>query len=132
MPIDLEWEPLPEGEYDAVVHEIEFKFGASLSIVIIWRALHEGHEYFVEDWLTLDAPKPSPSYHRTVQGKGRIKQILAAYNERMPVKIEPDELVAALVGKSLRIVVTHKMVNDLRAAKVSNILGKAEIPLDTP
>jgi hypothetical protein len=109
MPINLEWKALPEGEYDAVVHEIEFKFGASVSIVITWRALHEGHEYFIDDWLTLDAPKASPSYyHRTAQGKGRIMQILAAYGEKTPAKIEHDELVGALVGKALRIVVTHK------------------------
>jgi hypothetical protein len=116
----------------AVVHEIEFKFGASLSIVIVWRALHEGQEYFVDDWLTLNAPKTSPSYHRTVQGKGRIMQILAAYGEKMPAKIEPEELVAALVGKSLRIVVTHKMMNGLPVPRLSGVLGKAELPLDTP
>jgi hypothetical protein len=130
MPIDLEWKALPEGEYDAVVHEIEFKFGASLSIVIIWLVLHGGHEYLVDDWLTLDAPKTSPSYHRTAQGKGRIMQILAAYGEKMPAKIEPDQLKAALVGKALRIVVTHKMMNGLPVPRVSGILGKAELPVD--
>jgi len=132
MSIDLEWEALPEGKYDAAIHEVEFRFGASTSMVIIWRALYRGREYFVDDWVTLDAPKTSSSYQRTAQGKGRIKQILAAYNEKMPVKIEPDDLVATLVGKSLRIVVTHKMVNGLSVPKVSNILGKAETPLGTP
>jgi hypothetical protein len=132
MPINLEWKALPEGEYAAVFHEIEFKFAASVSIVIVWRALHEGHEYFIDDWLTLDAPKTSPSYHRTAQGKGRIMQILAAYGEKMPAKIEPEELVGRLVGKALRIVVTHKMVNGLPVPRVSGIQGKAEFPVDAP
>jgi hypothetical protein len=46
----------------------------------------------------------------------------------MPAKIEPDELSAALVGKVLRIVVTHKIINDLPVPKVARILGKAEYP----
>jgi hypothetical protein len=132
MPIDLEWKPLPKGQYDAIIHELEYRFGIILSIIIVWRVLHEGREYFLDDWLVLDAPKTSSSYQRTAEGKGRIMQILAAYGEKMPAKMEPDELDAALVGKALRIVVTHKIINDLPVPKVAGILGKAKISTDTP
>jgi hypothetical protein len=125
MSIDLTWEALPEGEYDAVIRNVEFKFGASLSIVIVWRALHEGQEYFVDEWLTLDAPKTSPNYQRSAEGKGRIMQILSAYGEEMPSKIEPNELVETLEGKALRIVISHRRINGLPAPKVAKVKGKA-------
>jgi hypothetical protein len=132
MSIDLEWKPLPKGQYDAIIHELEYRFGVCVSMIIEWRVLHEGGEHFLDDWLVLDAPKTSSSYQRTAEGKGRIMQILGAYGEKIPAKIKPDELVGALVGKALRIVVTHKMVNGLSVPKVSGILGKAELPLNAP
>jgi hypothetical protein len=125
MSIDLRWEALPEGEYDAIVHKVEFKFGASLSIVVVWRATHEGQEYFVDDWLTLDAPKTSSNYQRSAEGKGRIRQILSAYDEKMPSEMEPDQLVAALEGKALRIVISHRNINGLPVPKVAGIKGRA-------
>ena len=91
-------------------------------------APHKGQEYCVEEWLTLDAPKSSSSYQRTAEGKGRVKQILSAYDEQMPDKIEPRELIAALEGKAVRIAVTHKITNDLPVPKVSRILGKPQAP----
>ena len=128
MAIDLSWDVLPPGVYDAVVGKVDFRFGANLSIVITYRVLHEGEEYFLDDWLTLDAPKTSSSYQRTAEGKGRVKQILSAYDQQMPDKIEPAALVAALEGKAVRIAVTHKTMNELPVPKVSRILGKPEAP----
>jgi hypothetical protein len=128
MPIDLTWHVLPPGVYDAVVDEVDFRFGANLSLVITYRTAHRDQEYCVEEWLTLDAPKSSSSYQRTAEGKGRVKQILSAYDEQMPDKIEPRELIAALEGKAVRIAVTHKITNDLPVPKVSRILGKPEAP----
>jgi hypothetical protein len=128
MPIDLSWRVLPPGVYDAIVDKVDFRFSASLSLIITYRVLHEGEEHFLDDWLTLDAPKNSPSYQRTAEGKGRVKQILSAYDEQMPDKIEPRELIAALEGKAVRIAVTHKITNDLPVPKVSRILGKPQVP----
>jgi hypothetical protein len=128
MSIDLSWDVLPAGVYDAVVDELEFRFGANISIVITYGTTHKGQEYHVEEWLTLEAPKTSSSYQRTAEGKGRIKQILSAYDEKMPDKIEPAQLVAALEGKAVRIAVTHKKKNELPVPNVSRILGKPEAP----
>jgi hypothetical protein len=128
MSIDLSWKALPPGVYDAAVDKVEFRFGADISIVITYRVPHEDAEYFLDDWLTLDAPKTSSSYQRTAEGKGRVKQILSAYDEQMPDKIEPRELIAALEGKAVRIAVTHKITNDLPVPKVSRILGKPGAP----
>jgi hypothetical protein len=128
MPIDLSWNALPPGVYDAHVDKVDFRFGASLSLVITYWVPHEGEEHFLDDWLTLDAPKSSPSYQRTAEGKGRVKQILSAYDEQMPDKIEPRELIAALEGRAVRIAVTHKITNDLPVPKVSRILGKPQAP----
>jgi hypothetical protein len=128
MSIDLSWDPLPPGVYDAVVDKVSFPYSANVSIIITYYVPHEGKEYFLDDWLTLDAPKTSSSYQRTAEGKGRVKQILSAYDEQMPDKIEPRELIAALEGKAVRIAVTHKITNDLPVPKVSRILGKPEAP----
>ena len=57
MSIDLSWKALPPGLYDAAVDKFEFRFGADISIVITYRVPHEDAEYFLDDWLTLDAPK---------------------------------------------------------------------------
>ena len=100
----------------------------SLSLVITYCVPHKGEEHFLDDWLTLDAPKSSSSYQRTAEGKGRVKQILSAYDEQMPDNIEPRELIAALEGRAVRIAVIHKITNDLPVPKVSRILGKPQAP----
>ena len=128
MSIDLSWDVLPPGVYEAVVHEVEFKFGSTVGIVIDYLIRHDGRDYHVGEWLTLDAPQDSPQYNDTAQGKGRIRQILAAYDEKPPAKLEPAEIIAALSGKALRIGITHKMTNGLPVPKVAGILGKAEPP----
>ena len=125
MPIDLEWDAIPAGVYDAVVHEVDFKFGSTVGIVINYRIRHDGRDYHVGEWLTLDAPQDSPLYNETAQGKGRIRQILAAYGEKPPTKLEPAEIIAALTGKALRIAIIHKWINGLPVPKVAGILGKA-------
>jgi hypothetical protein len=125
MSIDLEWDALPPGVYDAVVHEVDFKFSSAVGIVIDYKIPQHGRDYYVGEWLTLDAPKDSPVYNETAQGKGRIRQILAAYGEKPPTKLEPAEIIAALTGKSLRIAIIHKWINGLPVPKVASILGKA-------
>jgi hypothetical protein len=125
MSIGLEWDALPPGVYDAVVHEVDFKFASAVGIVIDYRIPQHGRDYYVGEWLTLDAPKDSPLYNETAQGKGRIGQILAAYGEKTPTKLEPAEIIAALTGKALRIAIIHKWINGLPVPKVASILGKA-------
>jgi hypothetical protein len=132
MPIDLEWDALPPGVYDAVVHEVDFKFASAVGIVIDYRIPQHGRDYYVGEWLTLDAPKDSPMYNETAQGKGRIGQILAAYGEKPPTKLEPAEIIAALTGKALSIGIIHKWINGLPVPKVASILGKAELPPPSP
>ena len=57
MPIDLSWDALPPGVHDGVITEVDFKFGSTVSIVIAYRAPHGGADYFVSEWLTLEAPR---------------------------------------------------------------------------
>lgn len=128
MPIDLEWDALPPGVYDAVVHEVDFKFGAAVGIVIDYRIPQHGRDYYVREWPTLDAPKDSPLYNETAQGKGRIGQILAAYGEKPPAKPKPAEIIPALTGRALRIAIIHKWINGLPVPKVASILAKAKSP----
>jgi hypothetical protein len=128
MSIDLSWDVLPPGVYDAVVHEVDFKFGSTVGIVIDYRIRHNGRDYHVGEWLTLDAPQDSPLYNDTAQGKGRILQILTAHGEKPPTKPKQTEIIAALTGKALRIGITHKMTNGLPVPKVAGILGKAVLP----
>ena len=130
MSINLEWDAIPAGVYDAVIHEVDFRFGSTVGIVIDYRIRHTERDYHVGEWLTLDAPKNSPLYNDTAQGKGRIRQILAAYGEKLPAKPTPAEIITALTDKALRIEITHKMTNGLPVPKVAGILGKAE--LSTP
>jgi hypothetical protein len=125
MPFDLEWDALPPGVYDAVVHEVDFKFGSAVGIVIDYKIPQHGRDFYVGEWLTLDAPTDSPLYNETAQGKRRIRQILAAYGEKPPTKLEPAEIIAALTGKALRIAIIHKWINGLPVPKVASILGKA-------
>jgi hypothetical protein len=51
MPIDLEWDALPPGVYDAVVHEVDFKFGSAIGIVIDYKVPQHGRDYHVSEWL---------------------------------------------------------------------------------
>jgi hypothetical protein len=128
VPIDLDWDVLPPGVYDAAIHEVDFKFGSTIDIVIDYRVPHGGLDYHVSEWLTLDAPRNSPLYNATAQGKGRIRQILDAYEEKLRAKLEPTEIVAALKGKVLRVAITHRMINDLPVPKITGVLGKSELP----
>jgi hypothetical protein len=129
MPLDLTWDVLPPGVHDGVITEVDFKFGSTVGIVITYRAPHGGTDYFVSEWLTLDAPKNSPSYNETAQGKGRLKQLYDAHRVPLPKALEPAEIINKLVGKTYRLLVSTKRVNGLAAPKIVGILGPADKPV---
>jgi hypothetical protein len=129
MSIDMTWEVLPPGVHNAAVHEVDFKFGTNVSIVLTYRVPHGGEDYFVSEWLTVDAPKTSTAYNSTAEGKGRIKQLYEVYGIPLPKKLEPAEIISALVGKTYRLTVSTRVVNGLRAPKVSGVLSKADKPV---
>jgi hypothetical protein len=129
MPLDLTWDVLPPGVHNGVITEVDFKFGSTIGIVITYRVPHNGADYFVSEWLTLDAQKNSPSYNETAQGKGRLKQLYDAHRVPLPKALEPAEIINKLVGKTYRLLVSTKRVNGLAAPKVTGILGPADKPV---
>jgi hypothetical protein len=129
MPLDLTWDALPPGVHNGIIHEVDFRFGSTVSIVITYRAPHGGADYFVNEWLTLDAPKTSPSYNATAEGKGRLKQLYDAHRLPLPSKLEPAEIRDKLTGKEFRLSVSTRRVNDLAVPKITGILGKSDKPV---
>jgi hypothetical protein len=129
MSIDLSWDALPPGIHNGAIHEIDFKFGATVSIVITYRVPHAGVDYFVSEWLTIDAPRTSGTYNATAEGKGRLKQLCEAHRLPLPTKLKPAEIIATLTGKEFRLGVSTRQVNGLPVPKVAAILGKANKPV---
>jgi hypothetical protein len=129
MPIDLSWDVLPPGIHNGEIHEVDFKFGSTVSIVITYRVHYDGADYYVDEWLTLDAPKNSPAYNRTAEGKGRLRQLYVAHQLQLPSKLEPANIKAHLEGQQYRLIVATKRVNDLATPKVGGVLGKADKPV---
>ena len=126
---ELEWQTLPPGIYDAVVGEVNYSFGETIGILIPYEVVLPGDEiYVVTEWLTLEAPKSSPSYVRTAEGKGRVSQILAVKGMSLKdakaaggLKALPD----MLRGIALRITVRSKLKNGLSTPVVVGVIGPA-------
>ena len=60
MPIDMSWDALPP-EFSQRNHRhsrLQFRLGCFL--IIIYYIPHNGAEYFVREWLTVDAPETQP------------------------------------------------------------------------
>ena len=77
MPSELAWETISAGLYDATVTSVTYSYKAVISINIAYKFIDtHGELYTVAEWLAFDAPRSSPRYFDTAQGKGRINQIL--------------------------------------------------------
>ena len=87
MDIDLTFPALPDGRYDAVIEAIEIKRYTTVLLCIRYRIPHKGRDFRVWEELAIDAPVSSPSYARTAQGKSRIHEILSAFGEQPPPRI---------------------------------------------
>jgi hypothetical protein len=129
MSIDLSWDALPPGIHNGAIREIDFKFGATVSIVLTYRVPYAGTDYFVNEWLTIDAPRTSATYNASAEGKGRLKQLYEAHRLPLPTKLKPVEIIATLTGKEFRFSVSTRQVNGLAVPKVTAILGKADKPV---
>jgi len=129
MSIDLSWDALPPGTHNGVIHEVDFRFGATVSIVLTYRVPFAGADYFVNEWLTIDAPRTSATYNTSAEGKGRLKQLYETHRLPLPTKLKPAEIIAALTGKEFRLSVSTRRVNGLAVPKVAAILGKADKPV---
>ena len=79
MDIPLTYPELPDGGYDAVIEAIELKRYSIVLLCIGYRVPYRGDDFHVWEELPIDAPKNSPGYARTAQGKSRIFEILTAY-----------------------------------------------------
>ena len=82
----------------------------------------------MSEWLTLDAPKNSPSYNETAQGKGRLKQLYEAHRLPLPKALEPVEIIDKLAGEHFASW-SRPEGDGLAAPKVAGILGPADKPV---
>jgi hypothetical protein len=124
----MEWRALPPGTYDAIVDEVDFSFKAMVWLMVVYRVHHGGQEFRLRELLALDASETSADYQRTAEGKGRIKQILDAHGiATSSIKDYPD-IPALLKDKAVRITVSHKTENGLKAPYVRGVSGQTEGP----
>jgi hypothetical protein len=105
MPSELAWVTISAGLYDATVTSVSYSYKAVISINIAYRIIDtHGELYTVAEWLTFDAPRSSPRYFDTAQGKGRVSQILKAMGLTLAdlgvdwISEIPEKIVGARVG----------------------------------
>ena len=126
---ELDWQTLPPGIYDAVVGEVNYYFGETIGILIPYEVVLPGGEiYVVSEWLTMEAPKSSPAYVRTAEGKGRVSQILAIKGMSLKDAKAAGGLNALpdlLRGTALRIAIRSKLKNGLSTPVVAGVIGPA-------
>jgi hypothetical protein len=126
MPFSMEWRTLPPGVYDAVVDDVDFSTKAMVWLMVVYRVQHEGQAFRLREILALDAAETSADYQRTAEGKGRIKQILDAHGIALSsIKDYPD-IPTLLIGKAVRITVSHKTENGLKVPHVRGVSGQTE------
>src|SRR6516165_5411109 len=107
---------------------VDFSFNAVVWLNVVYRVQHEGHEFRLREFLAFDAAETSADYQRTAEGKGRIKQILDAHGIAMSsIKDYPD-IPTLLIGKAVRITVSHKTENGLKVPHVRAVSGPDEEP----
>jgi hypothetical protein len=121
----LDWRVLPMGAYSATIDDVRINFSATTWLGITYRVQHAEEDYSVSEILALDAPLHSADYSRTAEGKGRIKQILQIHGLAEETIKDFTDIQRALLGLSLRIEVTHKLVSGLPVPRVHSVLGKA-------
>jgi hypothetical protein len=126
--IELTHRMLSEARYDAVIEGIELRKGyIPVLLVITYRIPYGGEDFYVHEELAIDAPKNSPRYDRTYEGKRRVIEILASFGEKPPPTISEPDLEDALIGREVRISVRIKKngYGNYPRPFVDAILGKA-------
>ena len=103
MDLDLTPPSLPAGRYDARIEKLELKRYTTVLLCLCYRVPYQGRDHYVWEELAIDAPRDSPAYSRTVEGKGRIHEILTAFGETPPAKIFVPDLEDALLGREVHI-----------------------------
>jgi hypothetical protein len=132
MDFDLTHPSLPAGQYDARIEKLDLKRYSTILLCLGYRVPYQGRDYFVWEELPLDAPKSSPGYARTAEGKGRIHEIFVAFNERAPPKIFAPDLEDFLVGREVHIAIRAKQAGIFSVPVVTAVLGKARNPVPPP
>jgi hypothetical protein len=129
MDIDLTHPSLPAGRYDARIEALDLKRYSTVLLCLCYRVPYQGRDYFVWEELAIDAPRNSPSYSRTAEGKGRIYEILAAFGEKPPPTIFAPDLEDVLVGREVHIGIRTKQSTVFAVPIVTGVLGKARNPV---
>ena len=130
-PFDLSdeaWEAsiLKAGTYDASVVNARVSPKNSIAwLKIVFEVTDENGEVRqIEDLSLLDAPPASARYSDTAKGKGRVKTILEANGKPLACS-SVDQVLAALIGCRVSIVIGSRTQDGLRIPIVDRILGPA-------
>jgi hypothetical protein len=132
--IDLTHRTLPEGRHDAVIIGVELRKGyIPVLLCISYRVPHKGEDFYVHEQLAIDAPKNSPRYDSTGEGKFRLFEIFAAFGDKPPPTISEPDLEDALIGREVYISVRIKRNVNGKYPRpfIDAILGKARKPVPT-
>jgi hypothetical protein len=124
----LEWRVIPAGVHVAVVEKVDFSFKSVTWLTIVYFVRSGSEEFRIREILALDAPVASAEYARTAEGRGRVKQLLDAYEvPESEVKDFPD-ISNLLRGKAVKIAISHKEQCGLKIPYVSAVFKRADIP----
>jgi hypothetical protein len=132
MDLDLSHPSLPPGRYDARIEVLELKRYTTVLLCLLYRIPYQGRDHYVWEELAIDAPKSSPGYARTVEGKGRIHEIFVAFDEEPPPKIFAPDLEDLLLGREVHINIRAKQSGPFAVPVVTAVLGKARNPVPPP
>ena len=124
---ELDWEPLNPGIYDAEVVAVNYSFKDTISINVVYEVTKaDGSAYVLSEWLALEAPKTSPRYVQTAEGKGRLAQLLQLKGLSISDVKSAGGLEAIpgmVIGIRPRVVVGNQERNGLMAPVIRGIMG---------
>jgi hypothetical protein len=124
MPSILDWRVVPQGQHNAIIEQVELNFSAVTWLKIGYRIQFEGQDYWIREMLALDAPLDAPSYQRTAEGKGRIRQILQVLSLSENDIQDFADIETRLGGAQVQIIVAHKSQHGLPVPVVRAVIGK--------
>ena len=125
MPSELQWETIDAGLYDATVTSVTYSYKAVISINIAYEIDTHGALYTIAEWLALEAPRSSPRYFDTAQGKGRVSQILKTMGLTL-ADLGVDwisEIPEKIVDARIRLMIGTKDQYGLQVPYVIDVVG---------